>query len=240
MNTRTALRSISAIALAGMTTVGLVACSDSDADNSDNQTTTATASQSEAQSKTEAEAPSDKAEGRWLGDGESLTVDIPLLKRGEVTPEVVMDSLTISNPRVESSGYSTDVCYDVSAHYKVTQKSAAGTGFDTDNPELEETAKYAAASVYQDVSLGFDKDPEHPLGFAAQFVYRNSSDTDGLAAFDLDKNTFSMTACVHADTIDDISKMTAHASLSGIGANNNASTEDKDVIGWELGSPKTA
>lgn len=199
-----------------------------------------TASQSKTQPETETEAPSDKAEGRWLGAGESLTVDIPVLNRGKVTPEVVMDSLTVSNARVEKGDYGSEVCYDVSAHYKVTQKSEAGTGFDTDNPDLKETAKYASASIYQKVSLGFDKNPEQPLGFAEQLVYRTSSDADPLASFDLDKNIFSSTGCVRAAEIDDFSKMTAHASLSVFGANNNTSTEDKDVIGWELGSPKTA
>lgn len=213
MNTRTALRSISAITLAGMTVAGLVACSDSDADNSDDQTTTT------ASTTTQAAAPSDGVEGHWLGDGEVVHFegeDRPYLMKNDVA-EVRLTSYSVDNARkvtgdVPENYWDFDhtICFDAEIGYTVTSGDFAPSE-DPDEERLfissASNVMTQADAVVRDVKVG-----DNPMTNTASAGFYGTEDSDTFIdkAFDLDAHTITLTKCLesessNADTADTIS-----------------------------------
>lgn len=163
-------------------------------------------------------------EGRWLGDGEPLTVDLQVQAQGEVSPQVRLDELSVSNA-VAKRGYYTEYCADVSGHYNVTQKANDGQSLKREERDTSNSLGYIEGAISQFMSLGFE--PEGP----GQFTYNVTAGETNFDIFDVDKQTFSITLCAHADTTD---SNTLYVSLGDYGIKANKSDKDSDILGWEL------
>lgn len=163
-------------------------------------------------------------EGRWLGDGEPLTVDLQVQAQGEVSPEVHVDKLSVSNA-VAKRGYYTEYCADVSGHYNVTEKAKDGQSLKREERDTPNSLGYIEGSVSQFMSLAFE-----PEGLG-QFTWDDTAAETRFDIFDVDKQTFSITLCAHADTTD---SNTLYVSLGDYGIKANESDKDSDILGWEL------
>lgn len=237
MNTRTALRSISAIALAGMTVTGLIACSDSDADNSDNQTTTA------ASTTTQVAAPSDGVEGHWLGGGEAVHFeggDRPYLLKNDVA-EVLLTSYSVDNARkvtgdVPENYWDFDhtICFDAEIGYTVTSGNFAPSE-DPDEDRLfirsASNVMTQADAVVRNVKVG-----DNPITNTASAGFYGTEDPEAFIdkAFDLDAHTIKLTKCLESKSSNADTADTINVYNYGRYPVKSEVVSNEQVEGWEL------
>lgn len=226
MNTRTALRSISAVALAGMTVAGLVACSDSDADNSDNQTTTT------ASTTTQVAAPSDGVEGHWLGGGEAVHFeggDRPYLVRNDVA-EVLLTSYSVDNARREDG----NICFDAEIGYTV----ASGDFAPSEDPAEERLFIRSASNVMTqaDAVVRNVKVGDNPMVNTASGDFYGNEDQEASIdkAFDLDAHTIKLTKCLESKSSNADTADTINVYNYGRYPVKSEVVSNEQVEGWEL------
>lgn len=237
MNTRTTLRSISAVALVGMTAVGLTACSYSDADNNDAKTTTT------SETTTQAAAPSDGVEGHWLGAGEAVHFEGGnrlYLLRNDVA-EVRLTSYSVDNARKVTGdvpenhwGFDQTICFDAEIGYTVD----SGDFAPSEDPDEQRLFIRNASNVVTqaDAAIRNVKVGDDPGANTASGGFYGTEDQEAFIdkAFDLDAHTITLTKCLeYKDSAVDTADTINVYNYNRYPVKSDVLTKEQ-VEGWEL------